>query len=60
MSRAPRVHRTPMLGFERRWTVYYDHPVNGQPFERACITRWGARRYARRVERAQTKAKETA
>jgi hypothetical protein len=45
-----------MLGFERRWTVYYDHPVNGQPFERACITRWGARRYARRVLRAYRKA----
>lgn len=56
---APRIHRTPMLGFDRRWTVYYAHPVNGQPFERGCATRAGARHYARKVERAYAKAEQT-
>lgn len=56
MRSAPHIARTPMLGVEQRWTVYYEHPVNGQPFQRGCVTRWGAQHYVRRILSAYRKA----
>lgn len=54
------IRRTPMHGIDRRYTVTFLHPTTRGFHEFGAMTLWGARRYARRVDRNHAKARQVA